>query len=491
MQQIGRYEVEAEIGRGAMGVVYLARDPRVRRRLAVKTYELPPGLTPARAQEFRERFLREAQTAGALDHPSLVTIYDADEDPRSGIPFIAMEYVPGRNLRDLLDHEGAMPAHEACAMACGLASGLQAAHDAGIIHRDIKPANILIREGDGMAKLADFGVARSTSSDLTSTGQSLGSPAYMSPEQIRGQPVDGRSDLFSLAIVLYEALCGHRPFSGDDLSSLAYAVVHEHVMPISHCRDGLPPGLDRFFACALAKDPGERFVDGTAFSRELAQAFAASPVEDPDATMAATGLLHEFPQPFPARVPAGNHPGKDALRAVVVAVAALRPHLARGAVVLLATARSAGAALAGGVQRLSARGRRMVLVGAAILLGLILASAWWLEPPATLTLQVKNSFPEATLTVSVDGRTAYSGDLAADRRKVKAFGRKLVEWGNQEFTRELKIAAGTHEIRVTVTPEGEAPLVQVLTAELKAGESRRLKLTIGRKHGDPLDLRLN
>ncbi|TDI30832.1 MAG: serine/threonine protein kinase [Acidobacteria bacterium] len=491
MQQIGRYEVEAELGRGAMGVVYLARDPRVKRRVAIKTYVLPAGLTPARAREFRERFLREAQTAGALDHPSLVTIYDAGEDPRTRIPFIAMEYVPGRNLRDLLDHHGVMPAREACAMARGVASGLQAAHDAGIIHRDIKPANILIRAGDGAAKLADFGVARAQSSDLTSTGQSLGSPAYMSPEQIRGQPVDGRSDLFSLAIVLYEALCGERPFAGEDLSALAYAVVHEQVAPVSHRRDGLPPGLDRFFACALAKAPGERFADGTAFSRELTRAVAAPSVPDADTTMAATGLLQELPRPSLAHLPGGGHPGMDFLRAVGAAGAALRPHLARGAVALLAALRRTGAALARGLQGLSSRGRRLVLAGAAILLGLLLALFLWLEPPATLTLQVKNSFPEATLTVSIDGRTAYSGDLAADRRKVKAFGRKLAEWGNQEFTRELKIAAGTHEIRVTVTPAGEAPLVQILTAELKAGESRFLKLTTGRKYGDPLELRLN
>jgi hypothetical protein len=265
---------------------------------------------------------------------------------------------------------------------------------------------------------------------------------------------------------LYEALSGHRPFSGDDLSSLAYAVVHAPVVPVSQRRDGLPAGLDQFFARALAKSPGERFADGRTFSRELADALAAAPMADSAPTMAATGLLHEIPPPLSRHARAKNHPAREVLRVL-------------------------GAALAGGVKRLSAKGRRMMLAGAAILLGLMVASVWWLEPPATLTLQVKNSFPEATLTLSVDGRTAYSGDLSVDRRNVKAFGRKLAEWGNQEFSRELKIAAGTHEIRVTVTPEGEAPLVQVLTAELKAGESRRLKLTAGRKHGDALDLRLN
>jgi len=484
VQQIGRYEVEGEVGRGAMGVVYLARDPRVRRQIAVKTYQLPAGLTEARASEFRERFLREAQTAGALDHPSLVTIYDAGEDPHSGIPFIAMEYVPGKNLRDLLHEHDVLPLHEACAMARGLAGGLHAAHAAGIIHRDIKPANILIREGDGIAKLADFGVARSTASELTSTGQSLGSPAYMSPEQIRGQPVDARSDLFSLATVLYESLCGQRPFAGEDLTALAYAVVHEHVVPISHRRPGLPAELDRFFARALAKRPADRFPDGEAFAAALARALAAVPVVDADATMAASGLLQELPSPPGARC------GRGTLAALGTAGAAVSHGLLRGGAGLLRTLLRGGTALAARVSAWPARARRGVLVGAVILLGFLLTLPLWLKSPAVLTLQVKNSFPEATLTLSIDGRTAFTGRLAAERREVKAFGRKLAEWGNEEFTRDLKIAPGTHEIRVTVTPAGEAPLEQVLSADLEAGASHQLKLTTGRKHGDPLYMRL-
>jgi len=486
VQQIGRYEVEGEVGRGAMGVVYLARDPRVRRQLAVKTYQLPSGLTAARASEFRERFLREAQTAGAIDHPSLVTIYDAGEDPRSGIPFIAMEYVPGRNLRDLLDEQEVLPLHEACAMARGLAGGLHAAHAAGIIHRDIKPANILIREGDGVAKLADFGVARSTASELTSTGQSLGSPAYMSPEQIRGKTVDARSDLFSLGTVLYESLCGQRPFTGDDLTALAYAVVHGHVVPISRRRPGLPAELDRFFARALAKNPADRFPDGEAFASALAQALVAVPVAVADATMAASGLLHELPSP-----PGDHRGGGGAFAALGAAGAALGHDLLRGGAGLLRAVHRGGAALAARVRALPAKTRRGVLVGAVILLGFLLTVPLWLKSPAVLTLQVKNSFPEATLTLSVDGRTTFTGRLAAERREVKAFGRKLAEWGNEEFTRDLKIAPGTHEIRVTVTPAGEAPLVQVLSADLEAGTSHQLKLTTGRKHGDPLYMRLN
>jgi serine/threonine protein kinase len=193
VERIGRYEVEGEIGRGAMGVVYLAHDPRVRRRLALKTYELPQGIAPEQAREYRERFVREAQSAGALSHPAIVTIYDVDEDPENGASYIAMEYVPGNSLRKLLRTLGRMEPERAILLGTTVAEALQVAHDAGIVHRDVKPDNILVREPDGAFKIADFGIARLHDSDLTQAGLTVGSPAYMSPEQIRSRHVDGRS----------------------------------------------------------------------------------------------------------------------------------------------------------------------------------------------------------------------------------------------------------------------------------------------------------
>ncbi len=252
-----------------MGVVYLARDPRVARKVAVKTYSIPSGLTADQEREFRERFLREAQAAGALNHPAIVTIYVADDDPDSRIPFIVMEYVDGRSLADLLAKRGALGVEEAFGLAQAVAEALHAAHAVGIVHRDVKPANLLIPSSGGAVKVADFGVARMASSDLTRTGLSFGSPAYMSPEQVKGEPADGRSDLFSLAVVLYEALCGARPFKGDNLTALAYAVVHMTPAPASQRRAGLPPGLDEFFERALAKEPSARFPDGLALRDAL------------------------------------------------------------------------------------------------------------------------------------------------------------------------------------------------------------------------------
>jgi len=260
--KIGRYEIEAEIGRGATGVVHLAHDTRLRRRLAVKTYSLPQGLSRKQKTEFHERFLREAQAAARLSHPGIVTVYDVDEDLDRNLPYIAMEYVPGKNLREILESEGRFELDRVLEVAGVLAEALQMAHEAGIVHRDIKPANLLVREPDGVIKIADFGVAKLATSTLTQSGTSIGSPAYMSPEQIRSGSIDGRSDLFSLAVILYELLCGERPFNGEDPTALIYSVVHETPIPITKRANGLPAGLDSFFEHALAKDPDDRYRDG-------------------------------------------------------------------------------------------------------------------------------------------------------------------------------------------------------------------------------------
>src|SRR5262245_20367432 len=262
---IGRYEIEREIGRGSVGIVYLAHDPHVRRRVALKTFLLPPGLTAEQEREYSERFLREAQAAGALSHPSIVTIFDADTDPERGLPFIVMEYVEGGSLRELMVRERRLDPDRALAMVSAVADALSVAHAEGIVHRDIKPANVLLRARTGQAKIVDFGVARMSTSELTGAGDVFGSPAYMSPEQFRGQPVDARSDLFSLATILYQTLCGERPFAGDDMSSLAYSVVHAPAPSITARLAGFPREADRFFETALAKEPADRFPDAGAF----------------------------------------------------------------------------------------------------------------------------------------------------------------------------------------------------------------------------------
>ena len=269
VSSIGRYQIERELGRGAMGVVYLASDPQLRRQVAVKTCSLPDGISGEQAALFHERFLREARAAASLSHPGIVTVYDAGEDEALKLPYIAMEYVPGGTLRQRLETGEKIDPAWVLSFGAVLADALHQAHRAGIVHRDIKPANILIRSGDGVVKLADFGVARLKASDLTQSGVPLGSPGYMSPEQVKGGDLDGRSDLFSLAVVLYEALCGKRPFRGDELVSLAYSIAHETHVPLARQLEGCPARLDKFFDRALSKEPAGRFSDGAAFRKAL------------------------------------------------------------------------------------------------------------------------------------------------------------------------------------------------------------------------------
>jgi len=280
MQTIGRYEIVKELGRGAMGVVYLARDPHLGREVALKTCALPEGVSDEMARQFHARFLREARAAASLSHPGIVTVYDAGEDPATHVPYIAMEYIAGQTLKERLDRSDRPEVAWVTAFGAVLAEALDVAHKAGIVHRDIKPANILIRDADGAVKLADFGVARLKSSDLTQTGAALGSPSYMSPEQVRGLDLDGRSDLFTLAVVLYESLCGRRPFKGDDVVSLAFSIANDTQVPLSRQSQGLPPALDAFFDRALAKDPARRFPDALAFKDAFVKAAAgAGPAE--------------------------------------------------------------------------------------------------------------------------------------------------------------------------------------------------------------------
>ncbi|HEU4402944.1 MAG TPA: protein kinase [Candidatus Polarisedimenticolia bacterium] len=315
MPSIGRYEIQRELGRGAMGVVYLALDPRLHRQVAVKTYSLPDGISEELAKEFHERFLREAQAAASLSHPGIVTIHDAGEDTALKRPYIAMEFVPGQSLKQRLEKGDRLDFSWVVAFGAVLADALHVAHRAGIVHRDIKPANILIREGDGAAKIADFGVARLKASDLTRSGVALGSPGYMSPEQVRGAALDGRSDLFSLAVVLYEALCGKRPFHGDDLVSLAYSIAHDTQVPLSRQLQGYPAGLDAFFERALSKDPDKRFPDGAAFREAFLKAGKEGSSDQMDRTVVDAVTV--------ASVPVPAHGKRKRFRSLTLAAVAL------------------------------------------------------------------------------------------------------------------------------------------------------------------------
>src|SRR5713226_4090632 len=212
-RRFGRYEILAELGRGAMGVVYKARDPQIDRQVAVKTFSIR-GHDQEQEEEFRQRFVCEAQAAGRLHHPGIVAIFDVGHNPEDQSPYIVLEFVPGETLNKILIREKKLPLANALQLAEELAEALDYAHAQGVVHRDIKPANILVTE-DGHAKIADFGIAKLNLSQLTLPGKVMGTPAYMAPEQLSGEGVDGRSDIFSLGVILYAMVTGHSPFHGN------------------------------------------------------------------------------------------------------------------------------------------------------------------------------------------------------------------------------------------------------------------------------------
>ena len=274
LSRLGRFEILSELGKGAMGVVYLAKDPSIGRLVAIKTIRASGGdEDDSESREFRERFMREAQTAGILSHPNIVTIYDVGEDKDSGVSFIAMEYIEGKTIKALLVEQTQF-AHDQISDIIGqVAEALDYAHRKGIIHRDIKPANIMITT-DGKVKITDFGIAKVASSNLTTTGQFLGTPNYMSPEQVTGASVDGRSDIFSLGVVLYEMLSRRKPFSGENLTTISYKIVHENFTPLGDVSKSVPAEFDAILAKALAKDPWNRYQRGKDFALALYQAKA-------------------------------------------------------------------------------------------------------------------------------------------------------------------------------------------------------------------------
>src|SRR6185503_4393670 len=240
---IGRYEILEEIGRGSMGLVYKARDPRIGRIVALKTIAFSFPLGPNEEEEFLHRFYHEAQVAGRLNHPHIVTIYDVGEKGAGEDAYIAMEYVTGTNLHDLLAGGGRLPLAQVADVMERLAQALDYAHENGVVHRDIKPANILLTE-NGQPKILDFGIARLVAGGLTRPGKFFGTPNYMSPEQVIGGEVDGRSDEFSLGVILYQLLTGEKPFVGDSVTAISYQVVNVDPPPPSKLNPALRPSFD-------------------------------------------------------------------------------------------------------------------------------------------------------------------------------------------------------------------------------------------------------
>ncbi len=262
---LGRYQIEKELGKGAMGTVYLGRDPKINRVVAIKTLSLQE-FDEADLPGIKERFFREAETAGRLNHPNIVTIYDAGEE--HDLAYIAMEYLQGKDLTYYL-RQGPLPIAWAAHAAARIADALDYAHRMDVVHRDIKPANIMYNDTDKSLKVTDFGIARITAASRTKTGVVLGTPSYMSPEQLAGKHVDGRSDLFSLGAMLYELLTGRQPFTADSLAALMYQIANvPHVDP-RELRADIPECLAKIVDRLLQKTPEARYPSGAEASADL------------------------------------------------------------------------------------------------------------------------------------------------------------------------------------------------------------------------------
>jgi len=264
---LGRYQVEKELGKGAMGVVYQGKDPKIGRVVAIKTMALSQEFEADELEEVKERFFREAQTAGRLQHPHIVTIYDTGEE--HDLAYIAMEFLKGKDLAPYIKPDALLPLPKVMSIVARVAEALSYAHTNNVVHRDIKPANIMYEPDSDVVKVTDFGIARITDSSKTKTGMVLGTPSYMSPEQLAGKKIEGRSDLFSLGVTLYQLACGHLPFQGDSMAQLMFKIANEPHVDILTYNPQLPPCLVDIVNKSLAKQPEERYQTGEEMARAI------------------------------------------------------------------------------------------------------------------------------------------------------------------------------------------------------------------------------
>jgi serine/threonine-protein kinase len=318
VRTIGRYRAFGELGRGAMGVVYRGFDPIIGRTVALKTLSIDTA--DPQAREFRDRLYREAAAAGALSHPNIVTIFDIIED--RGVTAVAMEFIEGRSLAAIIAERAPLAIDLAVEILDQMCSALDYAGSQGIVHRDIKPANILVTSA-GRAKVTDFGVARLALSTMTQAGTVLGSPSYMSPEQVKGLSLDGRSDLFSAAVVFFEMITRERPFAGNDIATTMYRIAHEPPTPPSQFNPAIGPGVAEVLERAFAKNPADRFQTGADLVAELRAAASLGPTRGASPALAA---LAAAPPPVPpivapaAGMPGTSRPARDSMPAEVAPI---------------------------------------------------------------------------------------------------------------------------------------------------------------------------
>jgi predicted Ser/Thr protein kinase len=315
--KLGRYEVIRELGKGAMGVVYEGRDPNIGRRVAIKTARREVVEASGMADEMMERFLREAKAAGALNHPNIITIYDAAEE--DGMAYIAMEYLEGGDLADIVDSRKRLGMEEIVEIGANICEALHVAHENGVVHRDIKPANILMPT-DKPLKVADFGIAHVSDSNLTQDGALIGTPHYMSPEQFMGQKLDGRSDLFSVGNILYELTTGEKPFGGEALSTVMHRVIKIDPVPPTELNFAIPDALAGVIMKAQSKRPANRYKSGNEMAAALRESLKEHPnpaILDPGANAALSSTMAAPAPAAPVQATMINQPVSKDFKATI------------------------------------------------------------------------------------------------------------------------------------------------------------------------------
>jgi eukaryotic-like serine/threonine-protein kinase len=531
-ERFGRYEILTELGRGAMGVVYKARDPKINRVVAVKTVSLA-GQPPEEEREYRERFFREAEAAGRLSHPGIVTIFDVGEEPETRVPYIVMEFVGGQSLDKLLsrdDHK--LPLETALQLTIELAEALDCAHDQGVVHRDLKPANILLTE-DGHAKIADFGVAKLNLANHTHAGRALGTPAYMSPEQLNGEAVDGRSDLFSLGVVLYTVLTGYRPFQGNSALTISFKVVNHEPVPATVLDTELPQGLDHIIARAMAKDPAERYQRGMEMVQDIQklregreplnntkaklpglpvggsalQTVAAKPQPSAQALLPGHGAAGKLLEQIRERSVAGFLVLAGLFILGLWAISfgpqgvrsrAAEPLPLAGEVAPVAAPPTAPAVTVPSIAKVPApvveklpkqdpAGRthpsptKVSRAGSPTVSRVASPATSPATAPATLAIEVEHSFAEAHLSIWVDDRLTYTHQLeGTDKKHLVVFHHVQ---GHEVHA--MQVSPGKHSLKVQVTSAGATTYDQSATVagEFVSGQENVLRINFS-KHGE-------
>lgn len=525
---LDRYVIDAELGRGAMGVVYRARDPKLGRTVAIKLVSTA-NLEPEAEKEYRERFVVEAHAAGRFSHPGIVTIFDVREEPE---PYLVMEYVEGQSLQQLMGRNNRpLPLSTTLRLVQEVAEALHYAHSQGVVHRDIKPANILVTK-DGHPKIADFGIAKLNQAELTMPGQVLGSPAFMAPEQLTEEGVDSRSDLFSLGVILYYLLTGYRPFQGNSTTTVCFKLVNHEPVPASAFEAKVSPELDKIVACAMAKDPAQRYQTGMAMAADL-QAIRERGGFIQSADLTPQDLRHDAipryvagnsagpssPKPESAgaklepKVKAGATSSKkgaivwntvvaSCCLAVAVAFVALwRGHVTdskQNTPVEIAqpvNTIAAAAPIAAPVEEVPSpvkvpapKPKKTIRSAHALAPEKKTPSSTVLaiavpQADATLQVEVEHHFSDATASVWVDDKLVYTQSLLGKKQRHGLVFRKVV--GHQ--FQVVRVTPGKHQVRVRVESPADAyDQSKVTSVEIAEGVSL-LKITCGDK-GEGLQL---